>query len=152
MPARLLVEAGDVGDVGVELGDQLAVAALARHAVDVLPAVALAQPQERPAAVDPRHFLDDVDPRLRLVAEHALDRAGLDVGGQEVVAVLLAVQLLDRHRVRIDPVDAREIGVARIALASSSTSSAPPSALTTPTRAAELVVPAFGYGILVITG
>ncbi len=115
-PARLLVEAGDVGHVGVELGDQLPVAALARHAIDVLPAVALAQPQEGAAAIDPRHFLDDVDPRLRFVAEHALHRAGLDVGGQEVVAVLLAIELLDRDGVRIDPADAREIGVARIAL------------------------------------
>ena len=112
----LLVEAGDVGHIGVELRDQLAGAALARHAIDVLEAVPLAQPQEGAAAIDPRHFLDDFDPRRRFVAEHALDRAALDVGGQEIVAILLAIELLDRDGVRVDPADARQIGVARIAL------------------------------------
>ncbi len=114
--AGLLVEAGDVRHIGVELRDQLAGAALARHAIDVLEAVTLAQPQEGAAAIDPRHFLDDFDPRRRFIAEHALHRAALDVGGQEIVAILLAIELLDRDRVRIDPADARQIGVARIAL------------------------------------
>ncbi len=38
------------------------VAAFSRHAIDVLPAVALAHPQEGAAAVDPLHLLDHVDP------------------------------------------------------------------------------------------
>ena len=61
-PAGLLVEAGDVGHVRIELRDQLTRAAFTRHPIDLIEAALLALPQERAAAIDPRHLFVDVDP------------------------------------------------------------------------------------------
>ncbi len=114
-PAVLLVEPGDVDHVGVEARDERAVPAAPRHTVHVLPAIALARPQERSALVDPAHFLDHVDPCLRLIAKGARHLAGGGIGDQEIVLVLQPVQLLDRERAAVEPLQARKIRIPRIA-------------------------------------
>ena len=78
----------------------------------------------RPSRTDPDELLapwqaDDLvhllDPRLRFVAERAMDFACAGVGEQHVVAVLQPVHLLQHHRARVGPVHPRDVEVARLA-------------------------------------
>ncbi len=143
--------ADDVDHVGVEARDERAVAAVARHAVDVLPAVALADPQERRPLSIQRTSSTTSTQVFDSIAKDARHLAGAGVGEQEVVPVLQPVQLLDRERAAVEPLQAREI-VFRGSPGVFIHVVSPPSALTTPMRTAEFVVPTFGYGICVIVG
>jgi hypothetical protein len=80
----------------------------------MLPAVSLADPEERLALVDPAHLLDDLDPGRRAIAKRARHGAGGRVRQVEVVLVLQSIQLLNPDRRRIDPFDAGDIVLAWI--------------------------------------
>ncbi len=75
-PAVPLVDSGDVDDVTVELRQQALGGPIERHAIQMAPAVFLAQPRRgRPV----RHFHDvvnDVHPRLIRIPDHAADCSG----------------------------------------------------------------------------
>ena len=64
--------------------------------------------------VDPHHSVLHVHPCLRLVPEDPVGGAGGHVGQQIIVPVLQPVQLLNRHGARVDPLERREIAVARV--------------------------------------
>ena len=115
---RVRVDAGEIDDVGVEVRQQRRLP-VARHPIEVPPAVALAEPQERAPAVHPVHVVLHVDPSARLgaggIVEHAGDAPGRGIRQQIVVLGLQAIELLHRHSRRVDPLDTGDVGVARIA-------------------------------------
>ena len=70
-PAAALVDGVDAEDVVVPRRQQLDLTAVAGHAIGVLPAVPLAQPEQAPAAVEPDEILHDLHPGLVRVGEDA---------------------------------------------------------------------------------
>ena len=131
-------------------------AAVPRHAVDVHPAVLLGEDEKLSAAADGPRFRkaskSDGDERFVAIPPHLTRPAGARVGQQVGVDVLQAIELLDEYACRRQPIASVRCSARADRPGICSHFTAPPLLSTTPARTAEFVVPASGYGTLMVTG
>ncbi len=114
-PATLLVDAVDVDDIVIPRRQEPDRPAVPRNRIGVPPAVALAQPEEVPAAAEPDEIGHDLDPRFVPVREDGPDLARGRVADPDRVGVLQPVELLKDDLPRIPgPLEPRDVGVARV--------------------------------------
>ncbi len=115
-PAALFVDGVDPDDIVSPRRQQPDRAAVAVHGVGVVPAVALAEPQQPTAAFEPDEVVHDLDPGLVRIGEDRPDLARGGVPDEDAERVLQAVEMLEDDLAGIPrPFQPGDVGLGRIA-------------------------------------
>ena len=109
------IDASDADDVVITRREETGVAAGRIHGIEVTPAIALAQPEETRATIDPGHLVHDFHPGVIAIREEDFRGAGDRIARDDVVGVLESVELLEEDAPGIGgPLHPRDVMVARI--------------------------------------
>ena len=115
-PAALLVDGLESDDVVRARRQELGRAALSPDGVGVVPAVALAQPEQPPPALEPDEAVHGLHPGFVGVGEDRPDLAGEGVAHENAQRVLQAIEVLEDDLAGVPrPFEAGDVGVRRIA-------------------------------------